>query len=728
MRNTLLLILRKMRSNTPQFLGLILLLVIGTTFFITLFTISLRFEETAEQYFIDNAYANVTLYGAFAPETVEFLAKQDGIKSAQGRIVRDLRCDERIIRTITLTDDINIPHIYDGRLPQNVGEALLLKRNAVAMELSIGDTLTLGESEVIITGLAASPEYIYMVQNARTPMAQTSKFGVTYVTRDFFADSNYNEIVILGDYTEIAEIGALYAISREDQMNHYLYRSDLGEVRSFGYIFPTVFAVLIAVVIYVMLTRIIQKERRQIGTMKALGVTDGRVIGIYLSQFCVTALVGAILGGFVTMLICDLIIGIFAGMFEVPTLNFIFYPTLWLMAAAISVALCAASGMVALVRVLKIEPAHAMRPATPKSRKVKLPFTKSMSFNTRYALKSALCNKGRFFAVVFGMAGSCALMAFSFGFYDSVGNTQDKYFNEFANYDMIIRFEPIPLSVEHSAIETDASFKALTLFVDVGVQAEHHTLVIAESGFDMVNIPTAELQNGIIIPEYFSEQWRVKVGDTLNIEGYDTVVSAIVPQHLGLSLYTSFDYLETLTYDFPPIYNTLYVRTSNPTALADELTKNGIDFTTLNDDRTSFNTISESISVLIWFMIVCSVILGITVLYSVGLINLSAREYEYMFMGVMGCSHRSIVLANAKEALLQLFLAIPLGFVAGRLFLEVIKDEFSGSHFVISALVSPLSYAVSAVGVIAVTAIMAAVMSQHIDRLDIVEGLKMQGE
>ena len=462
--------------------------------------------------------------------------------------------------------------------------------------------------------------------------------------------------------------------------------------------------------------------------MKALGVTDRRVIGIYLSQFCVTALVGAILGGFITMLICDLIIGIFAGMFEVPTLNFIFYPTLWLIAAAVSVVICAASGMVALARVLKIEPAHAMRPAAPKSRKVKLPFTKSMSFNTRYAFKSALCNKGRFLAVVFGMAGSCALMAFSFGFYDSVGNTQDKYFNEFANYDMIISFDPIPLAVDYSAIETDASFKALTLFVDVGVQAEHHTLVIAESGFDMVNIPTAELQDGVIIPEYFAGQWHVKVGDTLNIEGYDTVVSAIVPQHLGLSLYTSFDYLETLTNEFPPIYNTLYVRTSNPTALADELTKNGIDFTTLNDDRTSFDTISESISVLIWFMIACSVILGITVLYSVGLINLSAREYEYMFMGVMGCSHRSIVLANAKEALLQLVLAIPLGFVAGRLFLEVIKGEFSGSHFVISAMVSSLSYAISAVGVITVTAIMAAVMSQHIDRLDIVEGLKLQGE
>ena len=64
-------------------------------------------------------------------------------------------------------------------------------------------------------------------------------------------------------------------------------------------------------------------------------------------------------------------------------------------------------------------------------------------------------------------------------------------------------------------------------------------------------------------------------------------------------------------------------------------------------------------SVLIWFLISCAVALGFTVLYSVGLINLSAREYEYMFMGVMGYPHKSIIMAHAKETVLQLRVACP---------------------------------------------------------------------
>ena len=728
--------IRKMRAHIPQLFGLVLLLIVGVAFFITLFTIVLRFEETAEQYFIDNAYADITFYGVFNNESAEMLLMQNGVQSAQRRTVRDFREGELIFRTISLTDSINLPYIYDGRLPKNENECIILRRNTTAMGLSTGDYIMLGDKEVVITGLAASPEYIYMVQNERTIMAQASRFGVVYVTREFFADG-FNEIVVLADnnilVNDLSElIGAFRAISQKDQMNYYLYRSDLDEISSFAYIFPFVFAVLIAVVIYVMLTRIIQNDRKQIGTMKALGISDRKIIGIYLSQFCISALIGAILGGVAAMFICDFIIDVFSSMFEVPALSFALFPALWLVAVLVSTMLCAVSGMIALTRILPLMPAHAMRPRLPKGgRKILLErigfIWKRATFNTRYALKNSFRNKSRFFAIVLGMTGSCALLSFSLGFYDSVGNTQDGYFNDFANYDMIISFDPFPLNIEHPALKmTGESYKVLMMHVDIG--DEHYNLAVVEKGFDMVNIPVDELQNGVIIPEYFAGQWKVNVGDTLKISGYNAVISAIVPQYLGLTLYTSFDYLITITDELPLAYNTIYVRTENIAAVGDYLKENAIDFSTIYDDKTSFDTIMESMTVLIWFMIACSVILGFTVLYSVGLINLSAREYEYMFMGVMGYPHKSILTAHIKETILQLLIAIPLGFISGNLLLEVIKGEFSGSNFVISATIFPRSYVISALVVVGVTAIMALITSRHIDKLDIVEGLKAQDD
>lgn len=730
------LTMRKTRSGAPQFICLILLLTIGVCFFITLFTITLRYEETAERYFIDNAYADVTFYGVFDDESVNALSAQPGVKLAKGRTVRDFREGEAVFRAISITDGVNKPHIYDGRLPENGSECLLLRRNAAAMGLSTGDSVTLGDTELTITGLAASPEYIYMTQNARSVMARPDSFAVLYVTEEFYP-KGYNELVALTDggfsLGEASEaVGAFTQTLLKDQLNYYFYLSDLEEISSFAYIFPFIFAALIAAVIYVMLSRTIQKDRKQIGVMKALGASDGKIVRIYLLQFCIAAFIGGALGCFLAALVGGGIIGIFSSMFEVPALSFSFYPALWFGAVAASVALCAVSGLIALRSILPLQPACAMRPRAPKGGKriwiERIPsLWKRLSWDARYALKNSLRNKGRFFAVALGMCGSCALLAFSLGFYDSIGNTYDEYFGEFANYDAIISFDPLPLFWPHPALsKIDEGYKALV--APVGIRGENYTLAIVEQGFDMVNAPKEKLQTGVIIPDYYARQWDAGVGDTLEIDGYYATVSAIIPQYLGLTLYTGFDYINSVAEDLPPVYNAVYARSGDIESLTGFLKESGIDFSTIDDDKTSFDSILESMSVLIWFMIACSVILGFTVLYSVGLINLSAREYEYMFMGVMGFPHRGIMAAHIKETLFQLILAVPLGFLAGNLLLESIKDEFSGDSFVISAAILPQSYFLSALAVTGVTAVMAAITSRHISRLDIVEGLKAQDD
>ena len=726
------IICKKTMSNISQILGIVLLLTVGVGLFITLFTIVLRYEETAEQYFTDHAYADITVHGVFDSEIVRQIEELDGVISAQGRNVRDFREGEQIFRVISLTDGINIPFIYAGRLPLNETEIALLNRNANAMGFSLGDTLTLGGTPFVITGLVASPEYIYLVQNERNMMAQADSFGVVFVAGGVF-DEVYNEVVILTD--RVVPASGILAIPevhqvvmRTDQIGYNLYLDDLEQLRSFAYIFPVVFAVLIAVVIYVMLSRTIQKDRTQIGTMKALGVSDSKIMGIYLLQFCLAAMVGAILGGVSAVFLSDIIIGIFSSMFEIPTLGFFFFPGLWLSALIISILLCSASGLIALSGVLPLLPAHAMRPRTPKSGRrlfiERITFLWArLSFNTRYALKNSMRNKGRFFAVVLGMCGACALLAFSLGFNDSIISTRDRYFNEFANYDVIISFAPMPRTIPHPATEhLDDSQKALVMPVEIF--GSNYVLAAVDGEFDMLNIPNDALQNGVIIPEFFADEWGVGVADTIHISGYDVVVSAVVPQFLALTIFTSFDYINSISTEIPPVYNTIYGRSGDMVALSAYLIENGIDFSTIDDDRASFYSVMESMSVLVIFLIACSVILGFTVLYSVGMINLSAREYEYMFMGVMGYPHKRIMSAHIKEAIVQLALAIPLGFLFGHILLESIRGEFSGDNFVVSTAIFPQSYFAAATVVAAVTVLMGFVTSRHIGRLDIVEGLK----
>jgi len=615
---------------------------------------------------------------------------------------------------------------------------LILRRNAIAMDLSLGDTLIIGGKEVVITGLVASPEYIYLVQNERSPMAQPQSFGVVLVVNDFF-DSIYNEIVArvsIGHEVPIDEImqtpGVVRTSTRNDQANYNLYRDDLGQIRSFAYIFPLVFAVLIAVVIYVMLSRTIQKDRKQIGTMKALGVSNKNIINIYLMQFLFSALLGAALGGVASVPLTNIIIEIFGAMFEVPTLNFAFFPSIWLVAFGVAILLCLLSGIIALSSVLPLLPSYLMRPRQPKGGRrlliERVAFLwKALTFNSRYAIKNSLRNKGRFAAVVMGMCGACTLLAFSLGFNDSILNTQNRFFNDFANYDVIVNFDPMPLAIGHPVIEyLDESQKALAMPVEI--LENTYIIAIVQDDFDMLNVPNDALKNGVVIPDFFAERWGVGAHDVLQINGYEVVISAIHTQHLGLILFTSFDYINSVVSDLPPVYNTIYGRSADMETLSAFLIENAVDFSTIDDDRASFYSIMESMSVLILFMLACTVILGFTVLYSVGMINLSAREYEYMFMGVMGYPHKGILTAHFKETVIQLALAIPLGFIFSNVLLESIRGEFSRDSFVISTAIFPQSYAISATIVIAVTVVMGFVTSRHIGRLDIVEGLKAQDD
>jgi len=734
MKSSSRLIFRKMRNFIPQMLGIILLLTVGVVFFVTLFTIVTRYEETAERFIQENSYADVTFYGAFNYEDVRLLAELDSVLLAEGRVVRDFRNDEQIIRAISLTEEINTLHLYDGRLPINEIEGVLLKQNAKAMNLTVGDAIVVGNRELQITGVAYSPEYIYLVQNERTPMAIAETFGIVFVIRDFFP-GNDNEIIVMTDEDfDVAEVGQMidvaHSLQQHEQVSYQMYRDDLEQFTTFAYIFPSIFAILIVVVIYIVLSRTIQKERNQIGTMKALGATDLKIISIYLLPFCFIAFIGAMIGCLSAIFLTNVFINIFSAMFVVPTLSFTFYPLVWLGTIVASIVLCALSSLIALVKILPLMPACTMRPRLPKGGN-KLFIERfnflwnNFTFNTRYALKNSFRNKGRFLAVVLGMAGSCTLLMFSLGFNDSLINTVDEHFTYFVNYDIMINFDPMPNTRSHPALE-QLDDGAKVLMIPVEIADENHVLAITENDFDMVNIPVNYLQNGIIIPKFFADLWEVGVGDTLYVNDYPTIVSAVVPQFLEMVLFTSFDYFNQIAENVPPIYNTIFGRTADFSELSSYLIENDIYFSTIHESLVSLDQVMESLSVLIIFLITCSIILGFTVLYAVGLINLSAREYEYMFMGVMGYAHGSILAAHLKETIVQLVLAIPIGFLLGNLILESIRGEFSGNGFSIAITIFSQSYVISALLVVGIVVLMAFVTSRHIEKLDIASGLKAQ--
>jgi len=738
MRMFFRLMFRKMSHNLPQLIGIGLLVMVGTAFFVTLYTIYLSYDDHANELFRNQGYADVSYYGSFDGDDVAAVTARPGIRKAQGRFVRDFRDGDVTLRTVSLTDGINMPYLYEGVMPETSNECAVLNKHARARGIGVGDTMMVNGRNLRVTAIVASPEYVYLVQNVRALMAQPEHFGVVYVTEDFF-DGAYNEIVALGDIQKdeaekLGEsIGAIKTVMQDDQVNKVLFFEDLKQIRTFAYTFPLVFALLIVMIIYVVIKRTITMERRQIGVFMALGLSGGQLMLLYIGQISFMVLSGVILGCTATALLCDTIIEFFSAMFEVPGLTFEVYPALYGSVLLVYMTLSVLSVLISVRSMLKPMPAQLMRPRMPSGgRQIlleKVAFVWSrLSFNTRYALKSALRNKGRFFAVLFGMCGSCALLTFAFGFFNSAEYTQTAYFDDFANYDVMINLSNfMPLEMAHP-VEDILEDVSRAMVVPVKISGEEYTLFVVEESFDMHRIATQYTRNGIIIPEYFAQQWDVEVGDSLKVNDVMVKVTGIFEQSFGLSLYTGYDYANQMLLNFKPVYNVIFARGVDIDELQVLSREHGFDYSTLADDKAGFASIMESLNTLIWFMLACAVILGLTVLCSIGLINLSSREYEYMFMGVMGYSLKNIMSAHIKETVTQLILALPAGFALGSWVLNVVKTAFAGDNFVMFAAIYPESYAYAGMIVIGMSVIITVISGFYINRLNIVEGLKVTNE
>ncbi len=731
---------RKIRGRLPQFLGMMLLVLVGSGFFVTLYTIVLSYNEKADDFFRSQNYADVTFYGEFSEEDVAKALKVEGVSRAQGRRVQDFRENDVVLRVISLTEDVNVPYLHEGRMPAFGDECLVIRQYAAAKYLSLGDLVAVGGRELRICGIVSSPEYVYLVQSARMPMAPKDRFGVIFVLDSGgpgLMPNGYNEIVAVGDVLDTAsaierQVGANRSVLLKDQLNYSMYRMDLDQIKTFSYLFPAVFASLIVTIVYVTLKRAISKERRQIGIYKALGLEDWKAAFIYAVQALTGSVTGALLGCLLAMFVCDTIIGIMSSMFEVPGLAFTFYPGLWIGAILVSALVCTLSALMGVWTVMGPLPAELLRARIPSGgRRLFLEkitsLWSSLSFNTRYALKSAFRNKGRFFAVALGMCGSCALLSFALGFSDSVRHTQSAYFEDFARYDVMIEVSPMPLGFEHPAItRLDSAGKAFG--IPASINGKEYQLLIVEDDFDMQSIDTRVLDTGIIVPAYHAKKWGVDVGDQLLVNDVPVNVAGLSEQSLGLAFYACFDYAKRVFPDMPAVYNMIFGRDADLAEVTSWLDEAGYPYSTLEDDLRSFSSTMETLDVLVWFMLGCAIILGLTALYSVGLMNLSTREYEYMFMSVMGYPLSSIMLAHLKEAALQLLIAVPSGLAAGYGLILLIKDSFSGDVFVIFPAVYSRTYIYAATIVVAITAAMALITARRVDGLDIVEGLKARDE
>lgn len=501
---------------------------------------------------------------------------------------------------------------------------------------------------------------------------------------------------------------------RTDTPGYTSYDGAVHNIKVLSNIFPVIFFLVAALVCLTTMSRMVEEERTQMGTMKAIGYSSIAIATKYILYALFASVVGSVLG---------IVIGVYALpyavfkaysiMFTMPSLSLSFPVVYILLGMAISLLTTLLAAGIACARELRVHPASLMRPKAPKPGKrvllEKIPFIwKHISFTGKVTVRNLFRRKVRFLMTVIGIGGCTALVLASIGLYSSVHDIMPKQYGDdgIAAYDVQIVFADnqtddsamMELLHDDSRI-TDlmlSSVQSVTGGSDRIDKTQDVYLFVPKdcaklsSLIHLQNRSTGETltldDSGAIITESFAKDTDTQIGDSVWIingdgEQFSIPVAGITENYAFNYIYLS-ENLYQYIFQEPVTYN-YAIGTVDPSILTDEQTKNVTatkksQFTTdlmaydsinavafTSDTVDTLNEVINVLSMIIAIFIVAAGLLAFIVLYNLSNINISERQRELATIKVLGFHDKEVSAYIYRENVVLTIIGILLGLLLG---------------------------------------------------------------
>ena len=766
------LLFRKINKQLAIFMSAVFIVTLAVLFFVAVKTVYRDFKLSAENYFENNILDDLVLFGMFNTNDIDTLEEINGIDKVeakhrfQGKINN---IDAIIYGTDNSNNRINKPFIYEGSSNLKTNEIAINKNFAIANSLNIGDTVELvfndKTNSFVIAALVSYPNYVFLFKDGASTASEAKDFAVIEVNEDHFNYIPYNSIYI--KYKEGADKRNVenlirtklkqkifFFTDREQSVNYVNYEQTLLQIDSFSYICPSILLFMAILLLYIIQRRNVAVERKQIGIMKAIGLTDFSIMFMYIKYSFLVSFFGILLAFIASKFLLPPIFKALGNIFDMPNFKYNVYIDLWIISTVIILLVCIFSNLLAALSILKLNPAQSMRGEPPKGGGKtfieKLKIWNKFSFNTRYAIKNASRSKTRYLASLWGMFAAISMTVFAQGFNNSFDYFLYTLYEKFALYDATATINPMKWE-SNSDIVTNRCIqyfdkaaiyqsRIYPAFRDDAESLYIPTLICKDS-FSSLDIPSNDdIEDSVMIPKYLADKLKVKENDYIGIELYTlgnsisrrVKVSKFVDQQGMFYVYMDKDFAEK-TFDIQDVYNTLFLTTTNNTPISD--VKNILDdskevsyYSFRNDEYEAYKNQIATIYLLVQILIFIAFLLGATSLYGVGVITLATRRYEFTLLKVMGYTTKEIMIASLKETITQVIAAIPLGIAAGYGILYLVKGPFSSKLFSFVPHVYGSSYGLAIILLVTVILLVSIMSAHYINKLDMVEGLKDREE
>lgn len=577
-----------------------------------------------------------------------------------------------------------------------------------------------------------------------------------------------------------------YVLDRSSIESYTSFLTDAQSIGALGTVFPMIFFLVAALVCLTTMTRMVEEQRTQIGTLKALGYSKSSIISKYIMYAFLASAVGSV-------------IGVALGEFSIPYLIVRAYKMAYynlnqtivklnvyyaVTASALAIFCTCFAALVSCYSELKSPAAELMRPKAPKTGKRILIERMKFIWNRLDFAQKATCRnlfryKRRFFMTLFGVGGCMALLLVGFGINDSVSSMAKNQYGNIFKYDAVASVDSTLTRAGRRAMISDVQdISAITGFT----QAHRSIIYSANNSTEVENLKYAYLivpndienfedfvkiqprkngneklknfislikneeitaendglalgDDGVIITEKYADLLDVSVGDSIFIRQSESdalpkevTVSGITENYMFNYVYMSRS-LYSYFYNEEPDSNILMMKfdeSADTASTVDRLLKiNGVNSATLNDEvLADANEMTGRLIYIIIMMIVAAALLAFVVIYNLNNINISERRRELATIKLLGFYDGEVAKYVYRENIVLTVLGTLLGILLGIVLHRFVMNTVETDVYMFGRSLKFLSVVISAVLTIVFSMLVNIIMYYKLKKIDMVESLK----
>ena len=779
---------RDIRKNLSQFITIFLMIMIGIMAYSGIKAYMDGMQKTGDKFYSENNIFDLNVMGYLNHDDLETIKRIDNVRDAELKLSVTATTDQDKILLLNFIESNNISRFYiiDGEeFNPNKSGVWLDNFYAEENNIKVGDTILVKyesmELHEKVLGLINVPDHLYDTRDESELYPDRKEFGFAYMSTNEITESYIKGLVMKEagitdekvfnmampnfDYKEYIPFSSIMVdvkdngkrddvkndiedkvenakaiINVEDTASYVTYQGEIDEGKTYVGVFSGIFLFIAMLSVITTMTRVVKNQRTQIGTLKALGFSNNRILlhyigyGFWISVFA--CIVGLILGYYA---IGNVFINLEMAFFEIPNGAPAMNTSSYYM-AIIVVLIVAVITYITGRSILSENPAETLRTKLPSIKGsalniTKKGFFKKLGFSTKWNIRDILRNKMRTFMGLAGVVGCCTLIVCALGMLDSMNFFVKLQFEDLYNFKYKLNIKENLKDNELQALyDKYGEYTSESLGIEIkdgNGKRESNNIFVTDAGnyvrfVDNKNkIKDKPTDDGIYVTYKLASTKGYKLGDevTWHIYGDNNYYTSKIvgfnkdPQNQNVSMTRI--YLESLGIDYKP--DALYTNMDLSKTKEIKNIETIQDIDSLKEGMAGMLSMMKTMLVLI---IGIAILLGGIIIYNLGILSYTEKQYQFATLKVLGFKDKQIenifIKQNNWVAIISIIFGLPMGFyLTDWLFKTAIEE-----HYDFGAFITTRTYIISAIGTFVVSYLVSKFLARKIKKIDMVTSLK----